>query len=345
MTGISRRTMVATTGLAAAGLVLPACSSDDGGSNGDTDIDRVTYLTGFGILGRESYVHVAVAKGFFRDADIEVTIQPGKAGTYNHSQLLAGKAQFAAVDSSGALIRHGRAQTPEEKSLRIVAVVQQLTLNSIVAWQGGGISSPRDLAGKTLGVATGAVPKTLFPAYARIAGIDPGSVKWTETAPPQLPSLLITNKVPALATFNVAVPGIEKAAGGRKAVILPYGDVLTDLIGSVIVTPQRLIESDPDLVTRFVQALMRGLKYAVTNPEEAGRILKQADPTQDVALAAAELTLLKPYTLPRNGKPVGTFDDARMAKNIAVLQGLGLIPTALTPADVADTRFLPETDS
>jgi NitT/TauT family transport system substrate-binding protein len=346
MTGFSRRTLVTTTGLAAAGLALPGCSGEESaGASGNGQVDKVTYLTGFGILGRECYVHVAAAKGYFRDANIEVTIQPGQAGTYNHNQMLAGKAQFGAVDSSGALIRSGKAEKAEDKSLRIVAAVQQLTLNVIAAWQDGGIHSPQDLAGKTLGTAIGAVPRTLFPAYARIANIDPATVKWIETAPPQVPSLLVTNKVQALATFNVAVPGVEKAARGRKAVIFPYSDVLTDLLGNVILAPQRLIETDPDLVTRFVQALMRGLKYAVTNPQEAGQILHQADPTQNVELAATELNLLKPYTLPVGGKPVGTFDESRMAKNIAVLQGLGLIPSGLTPDQVADTRFLPKSDS
>jgi NitT/TauT family transport system substrate-binding protein len=348
MTGISRRTFVTATGLAAAGAVLSAC--DSGGkkktsSAANKQPDKVTYLTGFGILGRESYVHVAVAKGFFKEAGLDVTIQPGQAGQYNSNQVLAGQAHFAAVDSSGTLIRQAKADKPEDKNLRIVAAVQQLTLNAIVAWADKGISSPRDLQGKTLGVATGAVPKTLFPAYARLAGIDDKQVKWSETAPPQLPALLVANKVDALATFNVAVPGIEQAAKDRKTVVFPYGDFLSDLYGNVIITHQNISQKNPDLAKRFVGALMKGLKYAMDHPDEAGKILHGVDATQNEQLAAKELTLLKPYTIPTAGAPVGTFDAARMAKNIAVLQGLGLIPTGLTPDQAIDTRFVPKSDS
>jgi NitT/TauT family transport system substrate-binding protein len=349
MTGISRRTFVTATGLAAAGAVLSACDSGKEKSSPNTSskkqADKVTYLTGFGILGRESYVHVAVSKGFFKDVGLDVTIQPGQAGLYNHNQVLAGQAQFAAVDPSGALIRQAKADKPEDKNLRIIAAAHQLTLNALVAWADKGIGSPRDLAGKTLGVATGAVPKTLFPAYARLAGIDDKSVKWSETAPPQLPSLLVTNKVDAVATFNVAVPGIEKAAGNRKTAIFPYSDVLSDLYGTVIITHLDITKKNPDLAKRFTGALMKGLRYAVEHPDEAGKILNQMDNTQNADLAAKELTLLKPYTIPPGGAPVGTFDESRMAKNIAVLQGLGLMPTGLTPDQAVDTRFIPKSDS
>jgi len=348
MTGISRRAFVTSTGLAAAGAVLTACRSDDKTSNASSRkaaSDKVTYLTGFGIVGRESYVHVAVAKGWFKDAGIECAIQPGRAGNYNHNLVLAGKAQFAAVDSSGALIRQAKAEKTEDKNLRIVAAAQQRTLNAIVVWADSGIASPRDLEGKTLGVAVGAASRTLFPAYARLAGFNDKSVTWSEVPPPQLPGLLVANKVHGLATFSVAAPGIEKSAGDRKTVIFPYGDFLPDLYGTVIITHKDTAQNHPELTRRFVGALMRGLKYAVEHPDEAGKILQDADATQNPELAAKELTLLKPYVLPAAGAPVGTFDEPRMAKNIAVLQGLGLIPTGLTPDQAVDTRFLPKEDT
>ncbi len=65
----------------------------------------------------------------------------------------------------------------------------------------------------------------------------------------------------------------------------------------------------------------------------------------DAELAAKELAILKPNSLPGGGAPVGTFDEARMAKNIALLRDLDLIPSGLTPADIADARFLPKSDT
>ena len=183
--GLTRRRLYVVTG--ATVLVGTVGCDSPKRRAADRPVDNVTYLTGFGMSGRESYALVARDKGFFAEAGLEVTIVPGAAGDANHQALAAGKAQFAAVDASGVIVRYARG---EDTSFQVVAAVQQRTLLSIVALQGSGIIGPKDLEGRTIGVATGAAPKTLFPAYARLAGIDETKVRWENSSPPQLPTLL-----------------------------------------------------------------------------------------------------------------------------------------------------------
>ncbi|MCA2218420.1 ABC transporter substrate-binding protein [Jidongwangia harbinensis] len=333
--------------LSAVGGTLAACSGDQenasGSSNGN--VDKVTYLTSFGNLGRDAYIHAAVHKNYFEEAGIEVNVQYGQAGDYNHSQLLAGRAQFASIDASGAIIRAGKAAKPQDRDLRIVGVVHQLTLNSLATFEDKGFTSPRDLQGKTLGAVVGAAPRALFPAYARFAGIDEKTIKWIDATTQNSGSLLATNEVDGLVTQVPTKPGLEKLAGGRKVLMFPYSEFLSDLYGITIMTHKNVIEKNPDLVRRFNQAIMRGVKYAVNNPEEIGKVLRETDNTVDANQAAQELAILKPNTLPASGTPVGTFDEARMAKSINLLHELGLVPPGLAPADIADARFLPKSDT
>jgi NitT/TauT family transport system substrate-binding protein len=347
MTTISRRTFLTATSLTALGASLAACSSDkeepSGSSNGK--MDKVTYLTSFGNLGRDAYIHAAVHKNYFKEAGIEVNVQYGQAGDYNHNQLLAGRAQFASIDASGAIIRAGKAKKPQDRDLRIVGAVHQLTLNSLATFADKGFTSPKDLQGKTLGAVVGAAPRALFPAFARLAGIDEKTIKWTDATTQNSGSLLATNRVEGLVTQMPTKPGLEKLAGGREVLMFPYSDYLSDLYGITIMTHKDVIEKKPDLVRRFNQAIMRGVKYGVNNPEEIGKVLRDIDNTADAGQAAQELAILKPNSLPGGGIPVGTFEEARMAKSIALLQDLGLIPPGLTPADIADARFLPKSDT
>jgi NitT/TauT family transport system substrate-binding protein len=347
MTGISRRAFVTATGLAAAGTVLTACTSDDKkpASSTNSKVDKVTYLTTLGNLGRDSFIHAAVKNGYFKEVGIEVTVQYGQAGDYNNQQVLAGKVHFATVDCSGAIIRAGRNAKPQDRDVRIIGAVSQLNLNALAAWEDSGITSPKDFKNRKIGAIVGAAPKTLFPAYAQLAGIDTSGIKWNETTAALSPTLLVTRQVDALVTFNVAVPGFEEAASGRKAVIFPYSEYLADLYGVVAVTHKDLIASNPDLVRRFVHALMRGVLYSVEHPKETGDMLNAVDKAQSAGLATKELTLLKPYTIPGGGAPVGTLDETRIAKSIALLQGLGLMPGGLTPGDIMDTRFVPKSNS
>jgi NitT/TauT family transport system substrate-binding protein len=323
---LSRRTLAAATAAVLTGTIT-GCASTRNTRAATTPADKVTYLTAFGAAARESYAYVAAAKQFFTDAHLDVTIQVGSP-ELNVKSLVAGQAQFASVDGSGELIRHSGGTSP---GTTIVAAVHQQTLIAIVALAGSGISGARDLTGKTIGVATNAVPKTLFPGYAKQAGLDASTVKWVETAPDQLPRLLLAKTVPAIGLFAPGIAGLEKQAGKGKVTTLPYSEYLRDLFGTVIITPEKLPHTNPDLVRRFVGALMRGVLYALDHPDETGQIIHAAQPAIAADVAAREYVLMRDYTLPPKGVQLGVMEPARVARAIASLQSLGLITSGLTP--------------
>jgi NitT/TauT family transport system substrate-binding protein len=339
MTVTTRRMTPLLAALATTGVLLaPAtvgCTTggDRTGAARPTEPPRekVTYLTGFGAFGREGYAWVAKEKGYFAEAGIEVEIQPGAAGDANLRLLAANRAQFGVIDYAGAVVRAGNGGF---RDFRLVGAVTEQTLIAIMALAGGNIVTPSDLAGKTIAQATGAVPKTLFEAYARLAGFDPRGVRWVQTGPQQLPVLLASRKVDAIGQFVVGEPAIRRAAKDHAIVTLPYSDYLTDLYGNVVVTSAALLNSNPDLARRFTQALLKGLRYAVDHPQETADILHRAVPATDAVTAAAELTLMKPYVgTGRPGVPFGSFDVTRVARSIALMQSLRLIPTAVQPEE------------
>jgi NitT/TauT family transport system substrate-binding protein len=317
-------------------LLLAGCSSA-GHPAARRHLDRVTVLTGFGVFGREAAPWVASAKGYFAKQGIQVKIEPGKAGQANLKELSAGQAQFAAIDFSGAILYVG---TGKFGDFRAVAAIQQRTIIAIMTVPGRGISTPRDLAGKRIGVLTGAVPRTLFPAYAKLAGIDPASVRWLQTSDPaQLNLWLATGQVDAIGQFVVGSPAVAAAAhiDVKKVITLPYGNFVSDAYGNVLVTPTKLIKANRGLVQRFTTAYLQGLAYEVAHPDEAGQILQRANPTTLAVTAAAELRLMGPYVTVNNS-PVGLFSPQRVGQAIALEEGLGLIPVGSVGAtSSADT--------
>lgn len=328
MTTLTRRRLLAAlTG--SAGLALAGCSSTTKPTKVATSQQKkdVTALTAFGSFGRESFFWVTKEKGFFDEEGLNVTVQPGAAGDANSKLLTAGKAQFAEVDYSGVLIRAATGQG----DVKILAALTQTTLIAMMSVEGRGISAPKDLAGKTIAAATGSVPITLFPAYAKLAGFDASSVHWLQTSPQQLPALLASGKVDAIGQFVVGAPSI-KAATHKEPVLLPYNKYVTDLYGNVLVATEKLIQQDPDLVKRFTRALLKGLQYTIDHPDEAGQILHKDVATQNPDVAAAEVRLLAPYVnADLNGHPVGSLDPSKVARSFAILQGIGLVKNVLSP--------------
>ncbi len=321
----ARRRLLGTAGLLTASAATGACSAGKPKPAArPSTLERITYLTAFGTFGREGYAWVARDKGFFAEAGLQVDIKPGAAGDLNLKTLAAGQAQFAVIDYAGALVRAG---TGAFDPFRAVAALTDRTLIALMSLAGYGIQAPLDLKGKAIGQAQGAVIKTLFPAYARMAGLDPDTVRWLEFTPQELPALLASRRVDAIGQFVVGQPAIAKAGGGRDVVVLPYSNYLGDLYGNVLVTRTDLIQNRPDLVQRFTAALLRGLVYATSHPEEAGQLLHKAVPATDAATAAAELTLLGAYV----GADPGRFDAPKVRRGIALLQGLGLFARGFDP--------------
>ncbi|RSM69436.1 membrane lipoprotein lipid attachment site [Actinoplanes sp. ATCC 53533] len=317
----------------ATALLISGCGDSANSEGGSTPSDKVTYVTAFGAVGRDAFAWVALEKGYFREAGLDVTIQLGAATGENLKVLAAGRAQFAHVDLTGAWILAGKG---ESKDIRAIAAVHQQSLVSIVALAGSGIARPKDVEGRKLGAATGSVNQLLFPAYAKLAGIDSTKVQWFNAQPAQLPTLLASGRVDALSTFLIGVKGIEKAAGGKKAVVQPYSEYLPELFGNGILAPVTITRDRPDLARRFRDAALKGLQYTLDHPEEAAQILKKAQPAADVTAAVGEITLMAPYV-----KASGVIDRKRVTDAIATLERSGLISPGLTPDSVVDFNLAP----
>jgi NitT/TauT family transport system substrate-binding protein len=342
---LSRRQFGAIGALTALStLAVDGCTADEPRRSAPS-LDAVTYLTGFGAAGRESYAWVAEAKGFFAEQGLKVTIALGAAGDVNNELIAADKAQFAAVDASGAFVRYAKGlagtATALNTSFQIVCAVQQSTLISLIALQRSGIRAPHDLQGRTVVGATGAAPQKLFPAYAKLAHFDDTRVAWKTVQPNQISPLVVSGKADAGALFVVAEPGLRKAAHGAETVVLPYKRYMPDLFGTVLVTQKKLIAQKPDLVRRFTGALLKGLAYAIEHPAEAAAILVQAQPSQDRAIAAQEVTLMKPYVLPQDaGAVIGTMNPKQVDGTISLLQSVSLIKPGITAGDIVNDGFL-----
>jgi NitT/TauT family transport system substrate-binding protein len=314
---------------------LVACGDEPESANAT----EVTYLTSFSTFGRDAYAFVAQEKGFFTEAGFDVTITPG-TGTVDTLKLVAGRrAHFGVADLTGTMITMAK----EDLAVTAVAAVHQRTVAAIVALDGGGIAGPADLPGKRVGDPAGSTVGLMFPVYAKAAGIDPATVRFVPSAPPALPQLLVSGKVDALGQVVVGRPLIEAAAKGRGAVVLPYGDVLPDLYGNVLVTSRELADRDPELVRRFRDALFAALRYSIEHPDEAGRILRKYHPTQNAEVAAEEMRLQAEYTRPDGFTgPLGEIQENRVASSIDLLVEADAIPAgSLTAPDVVDFDLVP----
>ncbi|MDG4795126.1 ABC transporter substrate-binding protein [Micromonospora sp. WMMD1082] len=332
---LTRRTLM-LGGVAAAAGLMGACGSDSNRRAPSAAVDEVSVLTGAAIQGREAPIFVARQKGWFKEQGLEVSVLAGSGTTENLKLLASGQATFATLDVSGAMIEY--AKKDGIKNFKLTSVLHQQTLAAFVARRSSGISIASDLAGRTISYIPGGINFVLFNAYARLAGFDPNNPKITWVANPVAPQhavLLAQRRVEAISAF---VPAVEviKSVVKEELTVLPFGDYVTDLHGSAIGVTDQTAQTRPDVVRRFNSALIQGLRYAIEHPDEAGEIYATQPETkgQPASAAVAELTTMKGYVQGNGQVPIGRFDQARVARNIAILRGAGEIPPGLTPLDI-----------
>ncbi|ADB32201.1 NMT1/THI5 like domain protein [Kribbella flavida DSM 17836] len=336
-----RRSAVA--GVAVLALALGSgCSDGETGQNGGDSLAKVSYLTSFNTFGREAYAYVALEKGYFKEAGFDVTITPG-SGTVDVLKLVAGgQADYGIGDFTATVITLGKQKLP----VTTVGMVHQKSLAAIVALEGGKINRPEDLPGTKIGDQPGSTNQVMFPVYAKAAKINPDETKFVANPPPALPQLLSAGTVDGIGQFVVGVPLVEKAdSKKRKAVVLPYGNLLPDLYGNAIITRTDLAKDHPDQVKKFTTALLKGLQDTIDDPEAAAKTLKKHVPNTDVEVATAELKLMKPYVKPENfDGALGQVDPARVQKIIDLLEEADAVAPkgSMKPADVVNDALAPK---
>lgn len=322
-------------------VAIAACSGSAaqtaGSNSAPQKLEAVTYLTAFSTFGREAYAYVALKKGFFKDAGFDVTIRPGTGSVDVMKHLASGSADYGVADFSAAAITLANQSLP----VTAVAAIHQATLSAIVTFEGSGIKSPADLAGKSIGDQPGSTVGVSFKAYAKAAGINPETVKFVPAMGPALPQILASGQVDAIGQFVVGEPVMAAVSNGRKVVTLPFGDLLPDLYGIVLMTSTKLATKDPDQVRRFSKALLRGLEYAVAHPAETAEILGSYHPTQNKAVAHREVELSAPYI--GAGDKIGTIDRERVARSIGILSAA--ITKPITPEGIVSFSLVPGSPS
>ncbi|MEV8371880.1 ABC transporter substrate-binding protein [Kribbella sp. NPDC056861] len=344
-----RRSAVALVAVLALATGMSACNDDSTtGANGDAKLEKVSYLTSFGTFGREAYAYVALKKGYFKEAGLDVTITPGK-GTVDVMKIVAGgQADYGIGDFTAVMITLAKQKLP----VTTVGMVHQRSMAAIVALDGGQIKNgdPKSLVKangeKTrIGDQPGSTNMVTFPLYAQQAGIDVKSVEFVPSPPPGLAGLLAADKVDGIGQFVVGVPLVEAAdkEKKRKAVVLPYGDKVQDLYGNAIIARDDLVKDNSGQVKKFTGALLKGLEDALKDPAGAAKILKEYVPDTNVEVATKELELMTKYTKPDDFKGVvGEVDTERVQRIIGDLVKYGVIPDkSITPADVVNAGLAP----
>jgi NitT/TauT family transport system substrate-binding protein len=298
--------------------------------------ENVTFITDFGFNGRHAYYYVALDRGYYRQADLDVTFVRGNGSADAIRKVGAGAAQIGFADAGSLVLARANDGIP----VRMVAVVYATPPHAIYATEDGSIRKPQDLLGRRIADSAGSANAALFGAYAKAVGFDPSRVTWQIAESAALPALLATGRAEAVGQFTVGEPLLAAAIAPKKLVRLAYRDVGLDYYGNGIIASEELIAKKPDTVRRFVMATLRGMADAFADPVMAGQTIARYQQQIKPEIGAAEVEQVRALAV-GGGRKLGAIDPSRMATTVSVIAGAYTLIRAPSPEEMWAPGFVP----
>ena len=216
------------------------------------------------------------AKGYFKDAKLDVTIDAGNGSGAAVTRVASGTYDMGFADLAALMEFHANNPDAPNKPVAVM-VVYNNTPASVMALKKSGIRTPADLNGKKLGAPVFDAGRRAFPIFQKANGI--GNVTWTAMDPPLRETMLARGDVDAITGFTFTSLLTLEARGvkAEDVVVLPYLAHGVKLYGNVIIATPKMIRENPAAVKAFLLAFTKGVKDVIAKPEAAIADVKARD--------------------------------------------------------------------
>ncbi|HXR88533.1 MAG TPA: ABC transporter substrate-binding protein [Stellaceae bacterium] len=305
--------------LALGGIAAPAQAQNKG------PLDQVTFGTDWQAEAEHGGYYQALATGLYEKYGLKVTLRQG-GPQVNHTQLLAaGRLDFDEAPASFTALNFAKEKIP----MVAVAAFFQKDPSVLVAHPGVGNDSLASLKGKPIMIgADTRVGWWLF-LKAKFGYSDNQIRPYNFNMTP-----FLADKKSVQQGYLTSEPFLIEKQGGVKPVVFLLADAGYTSYGSIIEVSQKLIDTKPDLVQRFVNASIEGwYSFLYGDPAPAYGLIKKDNPEQSDDLMKYAHDTMKAQGIVDSGDSkklgIGAMTDARWQDFYQVMSGQGLYPKDL----------------
>jgi NitT/TauT family transport system substrate-binding protein len=289
-------------------------------------------VTHWGALMYGTPYAVAIKKGFFKEAGIEITgILTSKGGGTTVRNVMEGGLPFGEVALSAAV-----AAIQEGADIKIVMMgVRSAADIYWVVPPNSPIKTVKDLVGKKLAITS---PKSVTDSLTTMVLNKHGIFDKVER--------------PALGTIGAGLTALDKGAVDSASLIDPLysarkdkyrvlfaiKDELPPIAQTVGIASTKFMKDEPKKLRAIIAGRMKGVDFIYSNPKEAAKILSE---TYDkLPLPVAESAVGNNIGIKYWGR--GGFEYAAMDEMLKALKIVGALKAEVDWKKMVDTSFLPE---
>jgi NitT/TauT family transport system substrate-binding protein len=314
--------------LLALGLAMPAAAQAP---------QKVVFALNWFAVGDHAAYWVALEKGYYKDKGLEVELQNSKGSGDSIAKVDTGRADIGLADSAVVIAAVARGA-----KVKVVGMVFDKTPLNVWSWKDAPITKPKDLEGKTVGAPPGDGQRQVFPAFARLHGIDVNKVTWVNIEPAAKVPALAERRVNAVADYTTGMPFYEKAMGKGNAVMMPWADHGFDMYSMSIMASEKTMKERAPALKAFLEASYLGWRDVMDNPKSALEIFKKRVPEIDLSIIEPNmmmgLELMKTERYAKHG--IGWMEDKKMCASVDLVNTYMGVPKKVECQAVFTNEFL-----
>ncbi|WP_017304276.1 ABC transporter substrate-binding protein [Spirulina subsalsa] len=287
---MKRRQFIQYSSLALASGLIAGCENRAPRTS-PSDRERIVYGTNWYAQAEHGGFYQAVATGIYEEYGLDVTIQMGGPQVNLSQLLMGGVLDFTMGGSMGSM------QAVYEGVPKVtVAAMFQKDPQILLAHPNTGVETLADLRGRPIYVSS-ISNSTYWPMLRKEFGFTDDQRRPYNFS--VAPFLADTNS--AQQGYLSSEPWTVEQQGGFTPVVFLLSDYGYTPYAMTIDTRRRLVEENPDLVQRFVDASIKGWYSYLEDPAPGNELIQQDNPEMSSELLAYGLEKIKEYGLATSG--------------------------------------------
>ena len=313
LTRLRRLPLIAA--LAAAGtLAAAACSSSASAPAASSGRGpELTHITvGALAITDDAPLFIAIKKGYFRQQGLTVTTKIVAASTDAIPDMLAGSVD---IIGSGNYVSFFEAASKGVIKIDVLAAGSQCAGNTlnVLAMPKSNITSPADLAGKTIAVnLTSNIQTHTINAVLKDKGVNTAGIKYVVIPFQDMPAALVTGKVDAISVVEPFITAAEHD-GATSVLAECQGSTAGIPLGGYYAT-QAWVKKYPKTALAF----RRAIDQAQATADADRALVQQVIPTYTKITSAIAARISLPYYPP-------TLQAAQLGRVVALMRSAGMV--------------------
>lgn len=273
--------------------------------------------------------YIAQDKGFFKKYNLKVKLEPGSAELNPIKMVEQGTDQFGIVGGP-EIVMTGRTRGATIKAIGLLHVNSNFV--EIITKKDSRYQKLADLEGQKVGFFYGHISTDVLRSL-----FKKENIKVKEVDVGFNYNLFLADKIPAQWAFTTTAGLTLKEKGVEVNEISPadYG-IITQ--GHTIITSEKLLNENPDLVKRFTYAMIEATKYSVEHVEESIESVLKRDENFSRDLASKQFAIYNKTIL--NNQNILWIDTPILEDTKDRLVMLKLIPENFDLESSYDNSFL-----